>query len=178
MEKELAALKMAATQLRVQQTPLPVAQWGEAGNTLVQFEVATNRGEAFGSLQKVASGGELSRMLLAMKVVLHGSEISTSIFDEIDTGTGGAVAEAIGLRLKQLAAHTQVLVVTHLPQIAALAHHHLFISKTSTKHETITTIRTLDAAAREEEVARMMSGAEMSGEARSAAKQLLKVATA
>lgn len=178
IEKELAALKMAATQLRVQHTPLPEAQWGETGNTLVQFEVATNRGEAFGSLQKVASGGELSRMLLAMKVVLHGGDISTSIFDEIDTGTGGAVAEAIGLRLKQLAAHTQVLVVTHLPQIAALAHHHLFISKTSTKHETITSIRTLDAAAREEEVARMMSGAEISVEARSAAKKLLKVATA
>jgi DNA repair protein RecN (Recombination protein N) len=175
IEGELAALKMAATQLRVQQTPLAEAQWGEAGNMLLQFEVATNRGEAFGSLQKVASGGELSRLLLAMKVVLQqGGGVSTSIFDEIDTGTGGAVAEAIGLRLQQLAAHTQVLVVTHLPQIAALANHHLYISKASTQNETITSIATLSAADRAEELARMLSGAEISVEARKAAQKMLK----
>lgn len=178
IEKELAALKMSATQLRVQQTALPEAAWGEAGCEQVQFEVATNKGEAFGGLQKVASGGELSRLLLAMKVVLREGEACCSIFDEIDAGTGGAVAEAIGLRLKKLSAQTQVLVVTHLPQIAALASHHLKIEKTSGRNETITSITALNATQREEELARMMSGAEISLEARKAAQKLLKVAGA
>src|SRR5262249_38046366 len=119
--KELAPLKMASTQLRVVQSELPQQSWGEAGTHQGRFGVATNAGLPFGPLSKVASGGELSRLLLAFKVVLRGDDAVSSIFDEIDSGTGGAVAEAIGLRLKKLAETSQVLVVTHLPQVAALA---------------------------------------------------------
>lgn len=171
---ELKPLKMATTQLRVQQTELPPQSWGAAGMHQVFFEVATNAGMPFGPMSKVASGGELSRLLLAMKVVLHGADAATSIFDEIDTGTGGAVAEAIGLRLKQLAKASQVLVVTHLPQVAALASHHLFISKAGTKQVT-TDVKHLDDTARREELARMLSGATITEEARKTAEKLLQV---
>lgn len=176
VEKELKPLKMGSTKLRVVQTLWPENQWGEAGNAQVQFEVATNAGMPFGPLNKVASGGELSRLLLAMKVVLHGDVALTSIFDEIDAGTGGAVAEAIGLRLKQLAASGQVLVVTHLPQVAALASHHLFITKEGTK-DIRTNVRVLAQEERAEELARMLSGATISDEARKAAAQLLQAAS-
>ena len=176
VEKELKPLKMASTKLRVMQTELPEAQWGEAGKHQVQFEVATNAGMPFGPLNKVASGGELSRLLLAMKLVLRGDVQLTSIFDEIDAGTGGAVAEAIGLRLKQLSRVGQVLVVTHLPQVAAQASHHLFIAKEGTK-EVRTEVRVLAAHERAEELARMLSGATISDEARAAAQQLLQAAS-
>jgi DNA repair protein RecN (Recombination protein N) len=107
--------------------------------------------------------------------VLHAGSEMTSIFDEIDTGTGGAVAEAIGVRLKQLAAGGQVMVVTHAPQVAALASHHLFIRKGGTKAVT-TQVEVLDVAARREELARMLSGATISDEARNAAAKLLQEA--
>ncbi len=173
--KELKPLKMGSTQLRVAQSELPPTSWGEGGMHQVVLEVATNAGMPFGSLSKVASGGELSRLLLAMKVVLHTGEIATSIFDEIDTGTGGAVAEAIGVRLKQLASGGQVIVVTHAPQVAALASHHLFIRKSGGKAVT-TQVEVLDDAARREELARMLSGATISDEARKAADKLLESA--
>lgn len=176
VSKELAALKMGATQLRVEQLTLPEAQWGEAGNEQVMFEVATNAGQAFGPLAKVASGGELSRLLLAMKVVLRDNAAATAIFDEIDSGTGGAIAESIGLRLRQLAADAQVIVVTHLPQVAAQAQHHLFIAKSGGKAAE-TQVRPLDDAARREELARMLSGAAVSDEARQAAQKLLQAAS-
>jgi DNA repair protein RecN (Recombination protein N) len=118
----------------------------------------------------------LSRLLLAMKVVLHAGDAATAIFDEIDTGTGGAVAEAIGVRLKQLAEGGQVIVVTHAPQVAALAAHHLFISKDGTKQVT-TRVDALDDAQRREELARMLSGATISDEARKAAGKLLQAAS-
>lgn len=171
--KELKALMMGSTQLRVVQSELPPQSWGEGGMHQVSFEVATNAGMPFGALGKVASGGELSRLLLAMKVVLHEGGASTSIFDEIDTGTGGAVAEAIGVRLKLLAANTQVVVVTHAPQVAALAQHHLFISKSGTK-QVSTQVDVLDTPARKEELARMLSGATISDEARKAAAKLMQ----
>ena len=174
--KELKPLKMATTQLRVVQSELPPQSWGVHGMHQVSFEVATNAGTPFGALAKVASGGELSRMLLAMKVVLRDGDAVTSIFDEIDTGTGGAVAEAIGLRLKQLAATSQVMVVTHLPQVAALAAHHLFISKAGTKQVT-TDVVLLSEHERREELARMLSGATISDEARKAATKLLQAAS-
>lgn len=174
--KELKALMMASTQLRVVQSELPQQSWGEGGMHQVSFEVATNAGMPFGALGKVASGGELSRLLLAMKVVLHAGGATTSIFDEIDTGTGGAVAEAMGVRLKLLAASTQVIVVTHAPQVAALAQHHLFISKSGTK-QVSTQVDVLDKAARKEELARMLSGATISDEARKAAGKLLQAAS-
>ena len=176
VEKELKPLKMAGTGLRVAQQPLPEPQWGEAGMHLVQFEVATNAGMPFGPMHKVASGGELSRLLLAMKLVLRGTAEATAIFDEIDAGTGGAVAEAIGLRLKQLAAKGQVLVVTHLPQVAAQAGHHLFIAKEGTK-EVRTDVRVLEAGERAGELARMLSGATISDEALKAADKMLEAAS-
>ncbi|MFM9890799.1 MAG: DNA repair protein RecN [Rickettsiales bacterium] len=174
--KELKPLKMATTELRVVQTELPPTSWGAHGMHQVSFEVSTNAGMKPGPLNKVASGGELSRLLLAMKVVLHAAEPVVAIFDEIDTGTGGAVAEAIGQRLKQLAAKAQVIVVTHLPQVAAQASHHLFISK-SGKKEVTTDVRELDAHARTEELARMLSGATISDEARKAADKMLREAS-
>lgn len=175
VEKELKALMMAATSIKVSQNELPEAQWGEAGKHSVQFDVSTNKGQAFGALNKVASGGELSRLLLAMKVVLRETqEASSAIFDEIDAGTGGAVAEAIGLRLKQLSEHQQVMVVTHLPQVAAQANHHLHIEKQTKGANTITKVATLSKAERQEELARMLSGATISDEARKAAQKLLQ----
>ena len=174
--QELTSLKMASTQLRVVQQEMPETAWGATGMHSVTFEVATNKGMGFGPLSKVASGGELSRLLLAMKVVLRGDEVATAIFDEIDTGTGGAVAEAIGQRLKALARETQVLVVTHLPQVAAQASHHLFITKAGSR-QVETKVATLDAAARTEELARMLSGAVISDEARLAAGKLLQAAS-
>jgi len=176
VEKELKPLKMASTKLRVAQTELSEGQWGEAGMHTVSFEVATNAGMPFGAMHKVASGGELSRLLLAMKLVLRGDAQLTSIFDEIDAGTGGAVAEAIGLRLRQLSAEGQVLVVTHLPQVAAQAGHHLYITKEGTK-EIRTEVRVLAAGERAEELARMLSGATISDEARAAADKLLQAAS-
>lgn len=176
LTKELKALKMGDTQLRVVQTMLPETQWGEAGMHRVEFEVSTNKGQPFAPLAKVASGGELSRLLLALHVVLTQAHAATSIYDEIDAGTGGAVAEAIGQRLKRVSANTQVLVVTHLPQVAAQADHHLRIHKRSKKAVTVTEIETLDAQAREEELARMISGAVITDEARIAAKKLMQVA--
>ncbi len=174
--KELKPLKMLNTQLRVIQTELPPQSWGAGGLHQVVFEVATNAGMPFGSLGKVASGGELSRLLLAMKVVLHEGGATTAIFDEIDTGTGGAVAEAIGVRLRQLASEVQVMVVTHAPQVAALAAHHLYISKDGGK-QVVTRVTVLDDVARKEEVARMLSGATISDEARKAAGKLLQAAS-
>ena len=173
VEQELKPLKMGSTKLRVMQQLLPEMQWGEAGMHQVSFEVATNDGVPFGALSKVASGGELSRLLLAMKIVLRSDETGSLIFDEIDTGTGGAVAEAIGVRLKKLAGDTQVLVVTHLPQVAAQASHHLFISKSGGK-QVRTDVVALDKTARAEELARMLSGETISDEARNAAKKLLQ----
>ena len=174
--RELKPLKMASTQLRVVQQEFPQQSWGPEGMHQVIFEVATNAGMPFGPLGKVASGGELSRLLLAMKVVLRDGDDVTAIFDEIDSGTGGAVAEAIGLRLKNLADASQVIVVTHLPQVAALAAHHLYITKDGTK-EVTTRVRTLDVAARAEELARMLSGATISDEARKAAHKMLESAS-
>lgn len=171
--KELKPLKMGTTEVRVAQNELPPQSWGESGMHQVSFEVATNAGMPFGALSKVASGGELSRLLLAMKVVLQPGEDVTSIFDEIDSGTGGAVAEAIGLRLKNLAEQGQVIVVTHLPQVAALASHHLYITKGGSK-EVTTSVKLLDSAARKEELARMLSGATISDEARKTAAKLLE----
>lgn len=174
-EKELKALMMAATSIRVVQQELPEVQWGEAGKHSVQFDVSTNKGQAYGPLNKVASGGELSRLLLAMKVVLRETqEAASAIFDEIDAGTGGAVAEAIGLRLKQLSQHQQVMVVTHLPQVAAQANHHLHIEKQTKAGATVTKVRALSTQERAEELARMLSGATISDEARKAAKKMLQ----
>jgi DNA repair protein RecN (Recombination protein N) len=147
------------------------------GIDVVEFHVRTNPGTRAGPIMKVASGGELSRFLLALKVALadRGSA-STLVFDEIDTGVGGAVADAIGHRLERLSKSIQVLSVTHAPQVAARARTHLLISKSQAHKDTVllsTNVVEIDAKGRQEEIARMLAGATITDEARAAAAQLL-----
>ncbi len=173
--KELAPLKMEKAQVLFAMEPLPEAQWGEAGKERVQLVASTNPGIPLALLAEIASGGELSRMMLALKVVLAaGDGSAVYVFDEIDTGTGGAVAEAIGARLKRLSAGGQVLVVTHAPQVAAQGDAHLLITKKVEKGQTFTHIRALSPHERQDEVARMLSGATVTDAARHAAAQLMQ----
>jgi DNA repair protein RecN (Recombination protein N) len=177
IKKELAPLKMEKAQLAATLTKLPETGWGEAGVERVVFEASTNPGTPLKPLAEVASGGELSRLMLALKVVLPADETqNVYIFDEIDTGTGGAVADAIGARLKKLSQGGQVIVVTHAPQVAAQGDHHLHIQKRTARGATITEVTQLAADIRTDELARMLSGAEVTDEARSAAKRLLAAA--
>ena len=174
---ELKPLKLDAARFRTVVEPLGEEQWTAAGMDRVEFEVSTNPGAPFAPLTKIASGGELSRFILALKVALaEEGGARTLIFDEIDRGVGGAVASAIGERLARLAAQTQVLVVTHSPQVAARGGRHLLIAKTHDGIVTRTGVTALDAAARREEIARMLSGAEITDEARAQAERLLEAA--
>jgi DNA repair protein RecN (Recombination protein N) len=153
---------------------------GPQGFDRVEFWVQTNPGTRPGPMMKVASGGELSRFLLALKVVLSDKgSAPTLVFDEIDTGVGGAVADAIGVRLGRLAGKVQVMAVTHAPQVAARADQHLLITKDALdKGRRVTTrVATLAADKRREEIARMLAGAEITAEARAAAERLMKAAT-
>ncbi len=172
---ELAPLKLDAARFRTNVTELPEDRWGPHGLDAVEFLIATNPGADFAPLNKIASGGELSRFILALKVALAESGgATTMIFDEIDRGVGGAVASAIGERLSRLAQGGQVLVVTHSPQVAARGRTHYVIHKTSEGTVTRTSVTLLDAAARQEEIARMLSGAEVTPEARAQADRLLE----
>ena len=131
----------------------------------MEFEIATNPGAPFAPLIKVASGGELSRFILALKVALaEEGAAGTMVFDEIDRGVGGAVASAIGERLARLAERTQLLVVTHSPQVAARGAAHMLIAKSSEGTVTRTSVRALGEEERREEIARMLSGAEITAE--------------
>ncbi|MCT8990608.1 DNA repair protein RecN [Chelativorans sp. SCAU2101] len=173
---ELPALKLERAQFIVN-VDSESADRSEDGIDRVEFWVQTNPGTRPGPMMKVASGGELSRFLLALKVALadRGSA-PTLVFDEIDTGVGGAVADAIGHRLARLAEHIQVLAVTHAPQVAARAHTHYLIAKSG--HDRVTTgVTVMDAAARQEEIARMLAGATITDEARAAAQRLLSGST-
>ncbi len=168
---ELVPLKLDAARFRTVVAPGPDS---EAGHDRVEFEVSTNPGAPFAPMTKIASGGELSRFILALKVALaEEGGAGTMIFDEIDRGVGGAVASAIGDRLARLAAGRQVLVVTHSPQVAARGGEHLLIAKNSDGLVTRTNLRTLDAGERQEEIARMLSGAEVTDEARAQAARLV-----
>nr|WP_295672564.1 DNA repair protein RecN [Sphingomonas sp.] len=174
---ELAPLKLDAARFRTAFAPLAEDGWGAAGKDRVEFEISTNPGAPFAPLTKIASGGELSRFILALKVALaEEGGAATMIFDEIDRGVGGAVASAIGERLARLADQTQVLVVTHSPQVAARGRHHLLIAKSHDGIVTRTGVRTLDEAERREEIARMLSGATVTDEARAQAERLLEAA--
>jgi DNA repair protein RecN (Recombination protein N) len=140
----------------------------------VLFEIATVDGAPFGALSKIASGGELARFSLALKVALAGTSAPAAmVFDEVDRGVGGAVADAVGLRLQRLAETTQVLLVTHSPQVAARAARHFRISRAKDR----TKIELLDEAERLEELARMLSGAAVTDEARAAARRLMAEAS-
>jgi DNA repair protein RecN (Recombination protein N) len=174
---ELAPLKLDAARFRTVVDPLPEAQWAAGGRDRVEFEISTNPGAPFAPLIKIASGGELSRFILALKVALADEGgAATMIFDEIDRGVGGAVASAIGERLARLSARAQVLVVTHSPQVAARGAHHWLIAKSHDGLVTRTGVRPLDAGERREEIARMLSGAEVTAEARAQAARLLETA--
>jgi DNA repair protein RecN (Recombination protein N) len=173
MAKELAPLKMERAVFVTEITP---SDAGPDGADTVSFTVATNPGAPAGPIGKIASGGELSRFLLALKVCLTGTESGlTLIFDEIDRGVGGATADAVGRRLSQLASQGQVLVVTHSPQVAALGDHHWRVEKRQTKDATLSTVVGLVGADRIDEIARMLSGDRITDEARAAAIALLPV---
>jgi DNA repair protein RecN (Recombination protein N) len=168
---ELPALKLEAARF---QTAIAASEPAASGTDGVWFEISTNPGAGFGPLTRIASGGELSRFILALKVALaRTGSAGTLIFDEIDRGVGGATASAIGARLARVAEGAQVLVVTHSPQVAAAGTAHLRIEKAVAGEDARTAIVSLDAHARTEEVARMLSGAEVTGEARAQAARLL-----
>jgi DNA repair protein RecN (Recombination protein N) len=174
---ELAPLKLDAAKFRTAVEPLAEGQWSGRGRDRVEFEVSTNPGAPFAPLTRIASGGELSRFILALKVALaEQGAARTMIFDEIDRGVGGAVASAIGDRLHRLAEGAQLLVVTHSPQVAARGRTHLLIEKSHSGLVTRTSVHRLDEPRRREEIARMLSGAQVTDEARAQAERLLEAA--
>jgi len=171
---ELPPLKLERARFLTLIEPLAAGEWGPAGIDRVAFQVATNPGTPPGPLAKIASGGELARFMLALKVVLaRASTVPTLVFDEVDTGIGGAVAAAVGERLERLGREVQVLVVTHSPQVAARGDHHLKVSKAINADQVTTAVTVLTPAERQEEIARMLSGAQVTPEARAAAATLI-----
>jgi DNA repair protein RecN (Recombination protein N) len=175
---ELAQLAMERTVLRIAIVPAP---WSKLGADRVEFLVSPNLGEEPRPLEKVASGGEISRIALALKTCLTGARsthIRTLVFDEVDAGVGGAPAEGVGRRLKKLAAANQVLCVTHLPQIASFADHHYRVEKQESKGRTVAAIEELDRAARTVEIGRMLSGQKLTPEALKHAEQLIRMSVA
>jgi DNA repair protein RecN (Recombination protein N) len=179
VEAELKFLKLERARFLAVVEPLPQDRAGPTGLDRIEFQVSTNPGAPFGALGAIASGGELARFALAIKASLAqrgGADAvgPAMIFDEVDQGVGGAVADAVGTRLRRLAAQgQQVLVVTHSPQVAARADQHWQVSKTGDPTRIATTVVPLDPMAREEEIARMLSGAEITSEARAAARALI-----
>ena len=176
VEGELAPLKLEKARFRAAVDPVAEDRAGPSGMDRVAFEICTNPGAPFGPLEAIASGGELARFALALKAALAGRVEGAQplmIFDEVDQGVGGAVADAVGLRLRRLAADAQVLVVTHSPQVAARAHAHWRISKSGDDTRIRTAVETLSPDAREEEIARMLAGAEITDAARAAARALI-----
>jgi len=173
---ELGPLKLDRARFRVALEPVAGGRRGPLGVETARFEIATNAGTPFGPLDAIASGGELARFALAMKAALAGradQRQPVMIFDEVDQGVGGAVAEAVGQRLKRLSNGAQVLVVTHSPQVAARGHAHWKVRKADADGATTTTVDTLDDHARREEIARMLAGAVITEEARAAARALI-----
>ncbi len=172
---ELAPLKLDSARFRTALLRLPEDRWGPGGIDALEFLISTNPGADFAPLGKIASGGELSRFILALKVALaEEGGAATIIFDEIDRGVGGAVASAIGERLVRLAHGGQLLAVTHSPQVAARGGTHYVIAKSSQGTVTRTSVALLDAGGRQEEIARMLSGTEVTPEARAQADRLLE----
>ncbi len=172
---ELKPIKLEKARFLAELQTLPAEQWSRHGMEQVTFLIAANPGQPPGPIAKVASGGELSRLMLALKLVLAGqSGIGTLIFDEIDAGVGGATAAAIGERLHRLALNVQVLAVTHSPQVAASADAHLRIGKQTRNGQTATHATLLAQTERKEEIARMLAGDTITDAARAAAASLLE----
>ncbi len=174
IQAELPDLKMGKARFMTQISTKPENLWNENGRDEVCFMVSTNPNTPYGSISKIASGGELARFMLALKVNLaQSSQVETMIFDEVDTGIGGATAQAVGEKLAKLGEQVQVLVVTHSPQVAAQSKYHYKVEKTTVDNVTTTSLRELSAAEKTEEVARMLSGEHITDEARAAAKVLI-----
>ena len=174
--RELPPLRLDKARFFASVTQLEDEAWGAAGADSVRFLIATNPGQAPGPLGRIASGGELSRLMLALKVVLvSGSPVPTLVFDEVDSGIGGATAAAVGERLSRVAAGVQVLVVTHSPQVAARGAVHMRVSKQANARRTETSVASLAADDRREEIARMLAGETVTEAARAAAASLLGV---
>ena len=182
VEQELAALAMEKTRVGIRVvTNMDPAEWSERGADTVAFLIAPNLGEELKPLDKIASGGELSRVALALKTCVSPAPRKnvaprTLVFDEVDAGVGGSAAEAVGRRLKKLSAANQVICVTHLPQIAGFADHHYFVEKHSDHGRTIASVEELTPEARTREIGRMLSGERITQEALRHAEQLLKMA--
>ena len=175
--RELPPLKLDRARFVTEVAPLDEPAWGPQGADSVRFLIATNPGQDPGPLGRVASGGELSRLLLALKVVLAGgASVPTMVFDEVDAGIGGATAAAVGERLARVAEHVQVLLVTHSPQVAARGAAHLRVAKFAARGRAETRVETLDFPARQEEIARMLAGERVTEAARAAAADLLGAA--
>ncbi len=176
---ELPPLKLEKAHFSTRIDPLPEPDWGPNGRDKVAFQVSTNPGSPPGPLNRVASGGELARFMLALKVVLaRGGSAPTLIFDEVDSGISGAVAAAVGDRLGRLGQDVQVLVVTHSPQVAARAGSHWRVSKSAGGERAATTVAALADDERREEIARMLSGATVTDQARAAADSLIAARSA
>lgn len=175
VDKELNALKMGSVRFLVQVMPSgPDEIYGPDGADRVEFLLSTNAGEPLKPMLRVASGGELSRVMLALKSVLADVDhVPVLIFDEIDTGVGGAVAATIGKRLRELGRYHQVLCITHLPQVASQAQHHFSVEKSEVKGRTVTAVRSLTGMSREGEIARMLGGERITQKTRSAAAELI-----
>ncbi len=174
---ELPPLKLEKASFATRIERLPEDEWKESGVDRIAFEVATNPGAPPGPLGRIASGGELSRFLLALKVVLaRVGRPKALVFDEVDSGVGGATAHAVGERLERLAQNRQVLVVTHSPQVAARAAHHWRVRKEPDGERLATRVGQVSHEERREEIARMLSGAEVTDEARAAADRLMGAA--
>ena len=173
--KELAPLKLEHAKFRVRIDHLEIEKAGPNGQDRVLFEVQTNPGAPFGPLNQIASGGELARFTLALRVCLaHVHSATLLVFDEVDQGVGGAVAAAVGERLGRLADMRQVMAITHSPQVAASGHQHWHVTKRVDDGErTVSQLNELKGEARLEEVARMLSGSEITNEARAAADRLM-----
>lgn len=175
----MQSLSLQGGQFDAKLEMLPEARWNAQGCEQIDFLVSANPGQPLKPLTKVASGGELSRISLAIQVITaQAARIPTLIFDEVDVGIGGRVAEIVGLQLRALGQHRQVICVTHLPQVAALGHHHLQVSKQTGKDTTITDIKSLDTNQRIDEVARMLGGIEITDQTLSHAKEMLEKAGA
>jgi DNA repair protein RecN (Recombination protein N) len=178
VEQELGALAMEKTRVEIRVQP---AEWSDQGADSVAFLIAPNVGEELKPLEKIASGGELSRVALALKTCTgvksgRNSVPRTLVFDEVDAGVGGSAAESVGRRLKKLSAANQVICVTHLPQIAGFADHHYFVEKHSQRERTVASVQELSPEARTREIGRMLSGERITQEALRHAEQLLKMA--
>jgi DNA repair protein RecN (Recombination protein N) len=177
--KELAPLKLDKARFETQIERMDEKEWGPDGMDHIQFLVATNPGAAAGPLNKIASGGEMARFMLALKVVLaETGTAQTLVFDEVDSGIGGATADAVGERLARLSKQRQILVVTHSPQVAARSAHHAIVMKTGKNNPTTKILPLSNPNERTEEIARMLSGAEITKEARAQAAKLLEKSAA